>query len=84
MIECEKEVMVKLFGRWCGECRRMEMLIGEILGGYGEDEWFEIKKDDLAEVGERYEVMGIASVLILKNGEKRGDLESGNGKSGEE
>lgn len=49
----------------------MNMFIGDILEAYQENDWYELNKDDLPELADKYQVMGIPSLLIFKNGEKR-------------
>jgi len=84
IIQSDKEVIVKFFATWCPDCTRMDMFIPDILEAYAQNEWFEINKDDFPELAETYQVMGIPSLLIFKNGEKTGHLHSANAKSPEE
>ncbi|UAL25167.1 thioredoxin family protein [Bacillus paralicheniformis] len=84
LIQSDKEIIVKFYADWCPDCTRMNMFIGDILEAYQENEWYELNKDDLPELADKYQVMGIPSLLIFKNGEKTGHLHSANAKTPEE
>ena len=51
--------------------RRMDMFIDPIVEKYDTYTWYEANRDVLPEVAEKYEVMGIPSLLIFQNGEKQ-------------
>ncbi|MFC9274738.1 thioredoxin family protein, partial [Bacillus spizizenii] len=75
---------VKFYADWCPDCTRMNMFIGDILEEYNQNDWYELNKDELPELAEKYQVMGIPSLLIFKNGEKTAHLHSANAKTPEE
>ncbi|MCI4129611.1 thioredoxin family protein [Bacillus haynesii] len=83
LIQSDKEIIVKFYADWCPDCTRMNMFIGDILEAQ-ENDWYELNKDDLPELADKYQVMGIPSLLIFKNGEKTGHLHSANAKTPEE
>ncbi|USK34124.1 thioredoxin family protein [Bacillus sp. F19] len=84
LITQDQEVLIKFFADWCPDCTRMNMFIDEIIGAYSKYDWYEINKDEFPELAETYQVMGIPSILIFKNGEKLGHLHSANAKSPEQ
>jgi thioredoxin-like negative regulator of GroEL len=84
LISSEKEILIKFYANWCPDCTRMNMFIGDILEEYSQYEWFEINRDEFPELAEKYQVMGIPSILIFKNGEKTAHLHSANAKTPEE
>ncbi|MEC1666962.1 thioredoxin family protein [Bacillus mojavensis] len=84
LIQSDKEIIVKFYADWCPDCTRMNMFIGDILETYNQNDWYELNKDELPELAETYQVMGIPSLLIFKNGEKTGHLHSANAKTPEE
>ncbi len=84
IIASEKEVLVKFYANWCPDCTRMNMFIGEILEDYKEYDWYEINRDEFPELAGKYEVLGIPSILIYKNGEKLAHLHSANAKTPEQ
>lgn len=71
LIQSDKEIIVKFYADWCPDCTRMNMFIGDILETYNQNDWYELNKDELPELAETYQVMGIPSLLIFKNGEKQ-------------
>lgn len=83
-INSEKPVMIKFSANWCPDCKRMDMFIGDILEEYRGYQWFEINRDELPEIAQEYDVMGIPSILIFQNGVKIAHLHSANAKSPEE
>ncbi|XZA55811.1 thioredoxin family protein [Bacillus amyloliquefaciens] len=84
LIQSDKEIIVKFFADWCPDCTRMNMFIGDILEEYNQNDWYELNRDELPELADKYQVMGIPSVLIFKNGEKKAHLHSANAKTPEE
>ncbi|WP_339247084.1 thioredoxin family protein [Bacillus sp. FSL R5-0523] len=84
LIQSAKEIIVKFYADWCPDCTRMNMFIGDILEEYNQNDWYELNKDELPDLAEKYQVMGIPSLLIFKNGEKTAHLHSANAKTPEE
>ncbi|WP_082235591.1 thioredoxin family protein [Halobacillus massiliensis] len=83
-IESEQPVIIKYHADWCPDCRRMDMFIGDILEEYKGYKWYEVNRDQLPEAADKYEVMGIPSILIFQKGEKIGHLHSAYAKTPEE
>ncbi|MEC3657221.1 thioredoxin family protein [Bacillus velezensis] len=84
LIQSDKEIIVKFFADWCPDCTRINMFIGDILEEYNQNDWYELNRDELPELADKYQVMGIPSLLIFKNGEKKAHLHSANAKTPEE
>ncbi|MED1921965.1 thioredoxin family protein [Bacillus velezensis] len=84
LIQSDKEIIVKFFADWCPDCTRMNMFIGDILEEYNQNDWYELNRDELPELADKYQVMGIPSLLIFKNGEKKAHLHSADAKTPEE
>ncbi|AJD91969.1 thioredoxin [Jeotgalibacillus malaysiensis] len=80
----DEPVIVKFTADWCPDCRRMDMFIDDIMDTYNEYGWYELNRDELPEIADEQEVMGIPSLLIFKNGEKKAHLHSANAKSPEQ
>ncbi|MGE8206562.1 thioredoxin family protein [Heyndrickxia sp. NPDC080065] len=77
-------VIIKFFAGWCPDCTRLNMFIDDIINDYDQYKWFEINRDNFPELAEKYNVMGIPSLLIYQNGEKTAHLHSANAKSPEQ
>lgn len=84
VIQSGNEVLVKFQAGWCPDCRRMDMFIDPIEEKYNNYTWYDVNRDELPEIAEKYEVMGIPSLLIFKDGEKKAHLHSANAKSPEQ
>lgn len=80
----DEPVIVKFTADWCPDCRRMDMFIDEIMDTYNEYGWYELNRDELPEIADEQDVMGIPSLLLFKNGEKKAHLHSANAKSPEQ
>lgn len=76
--------IIKFFTTWCPDCTRMDMFIGEIIEENQNKQWYSLNKDNLPDLADKYDVMGIPSLLLFKNGEKIGHLHSANAKTPEQ
>ena len=81
VISGDSKALVKFQAGWCPDCRRMDMFIDPIVEKYDEYTWYDVDRDVLPEIAEKYDVMGIPSLLIFKSGEKQAHLHSANAKS---
>ena len=81
IISSDKEVIVKFTAGWCPDCTRMDMFIDPIIEEYKQYTWYEVNRDELPEIAEQYDVMGIPSLLIYQKNEKKAHLHSENAKS---
>ncbi|GIO24347.1 thioredoxin family protein [Oceanobacillus sp. J11TS1] len=70
IIQSEKPVIIKFFADWCPDCKRMDMFIGEVMEEFRNYDWYEVNSDEVSGLAEKYEVMGIPSILLFQNGEK--------------
>ncbi len=71
IIASEEPVIIKFYADWCPDCKRMDMFIGDILEKYNTYDWYQVNSDEVEGLAEKYEVMGIPSLLIFQNGEKQ-------------
>ncbi|WP_421381234.1 thioredoxin family protein [Bacillus salacetis] len=84
LISQSEPIIVKFFADWCPDCTRMNMFIDDIIDEFNQYKWYELNKDEFPEIAERYDVMGIPSLLIFKDGEKTAHLHSANAKTPEQ
>lgn len=70
VIASESPVIIKFYADWCPDCKRMDMFIGEVMDEFKNHRWYEVNSDEVEGLAQKYEVMGIPSVLIFQNGEK--------------
>ncbi|UGB30976.1 MULTISPECIES: thioredoxin family protein [Bacillales] len=83
IINSEKPVVVKFDTNWCPDCRRMDAFMGEVLEDLNPFPLYEMDRDEFQDTSSTYEVMGIPSLLVFKNGEKIGHLHSAHAKTPE-
>ncbi|HZH60109.1 MAG TPA: thioredoxin family protein [Metabacillus sp.] len=81
LINSDIPVVLKFFTDWCPDCKRMDMFLPTVFEEVGNVSMYEINKDELPEIAEKYDVMGIPSLLVFKNGEKLAHLHSANAKT---
>ncbi|WP_416826085.1 thioredoxin family protein [Ectobacillus polymachus] len=77
-------VVVKFYTTWCPDCARLNNFIDDVIADFHSFSWYEIDKDKFPEIAEEYQVMGIPSLLVFKNGKKLGHLHSANAKTEEQ
>ncbi|WP_170006761.1 thioredoxin family protein [Bacillus fonticola] len=83
-ISSDQPVIIKFYADWCPDCKRMNMFIDDIVSEYNESDWFELNKDELPDISDANEVMGIPSLLIFQSGEKIAHLHSAKAKTPED
>ncbi|SEQ75085.1 thioredoxin family protein [Piscibacillus halophilus] len=84
LINSEEPVVIKFVADWCPDCKRMDFFIGSVLEQFDEFPFYEMDRDQFPEIAETYQVMGIPSLLVFKDGEKIGHLHSANAKTPDE
>ncbi|SHH28546.1 thioredoxin family protein [Virgibacillus chiguensis] len=70
-IKSDKPVIIKFYADWCPDCKRLDMFIGDIMDEFNQYAWYEINSDEVEGIAQKYDVMGIPSILIFQNGEKK-------------
>lgn len=84
IISSEEPVVIKFFADWCPDCQRLNLFINEVLDQFGGIDIYEINKDVFPQLTEKYDVMGIPSLLVFKKNEKLAHLHSANAKTPEQ
>lgn len=84
IINSNERSIIKFEANWCPDCRRLNMFIDNIVKEHQDLQWYQIDRDDFPEIAQTYEVMGIPSLLIFRNGEKLAHLHSADAKTPEE
>ena len=78
----QDQITVGIFSTtWCPDCKRLDMFINEIIEENQDKQWFHIDCDELPEISNEQNIMGIPSLLVFKNGEKLAHLHSANAKT---
>ena len=66
-----KKVLVDCYAPWCGPCRMLSPVIDEVSEEIEDVEFYKINMDDANEVGVKYGIMSIPTILYFENGELR-------------
>ena len=70
VLKAEKTVLVDMYATWCGPCKMQSPIIDKITDEQGENiKVAKIDIDEAPEIAEKYGVMSIPTLLIIKNGE---------------
>ncbi len=70
VIENERLTVVDFYADWCGPCRKLGPIMEEIereLGG--KVKFTKINTDDNIETAKEYQISGLPTLLVFKNGE---------------
>lgn len=74
-ISNEKPVLVDFFASWCGPCKMQASIIKEISQEIGEKAVVgKINVEESQETAQKYNVMGVPTILLFKNGEVKETL----------
>ncbi len=68
--------VMKFITTWCPDCKNLNRFIDEIIASHPDKDWYEINAEEFPNLSEHYEVRGVPSLLIYKNGEKVAHLHS--------
>lgn len=70
VLAAERPVLVEFTGEWCAPCRQMKPVLARLAEDIGElMDVAVIDFDDNLEVGQRYEVMSLPTLILFISGE---------------
>lgn len=69
VIKSEKTVLLDFWAEWCGPCRMLSPTVDEIAQERGDIKVGKINVDDEPELAERFGIMSIPTLVIVKDGE---------------
>ena len=70
IIKNDKLTVVDFYANWCGPCRKLSPILEEVESELSADIKFaKINTDENIEVAKQYQVSGLPTLLIFKNGE---------------
>lgn len=69
VLQAEQTVLVDFWAEWCGPCKMLAPLIGQIADEHPEIKVCKIDIDDEASLAIDYQVMHIPTLMVFKNGE---------------
>ena len=69
VLKSEKPVLLDFYADWCGPCRMIAPVLDEIAAEHPEYKICKVNVDEQGELAEKFGVMSIPSLFVLKNGE---------------
>lgn len=69
IIESGVTAIVDFYADWCGPCKMQSPIIDKIAEEHSEIKVGKVNVDDNQELAEKYGIMSIPTILIIKNGE---------------
>ena len=68
VLQADRPVFVDFYADWCGPCKMMGPVVEEISGELDDVKVCKINIDEEMEVAQRYGVMSIPTLVLMKNG----------------
>ncbi len=69
VLQSDKVVLIDFYATWCGPCKMQSPIVDEIAEEKQDIKVAKIDIDNNASLAEKYEIMSIPTLLVLKNGE---------------
>ena len=70
VLNSDKLTIVDFFANWCGPCRKLSPILEEVEGELAEKVKFtKINTDENISAAQQYQVSGLPTLLVFKNGE---------------
>ena len=62
-------MVVDFFANWCGPCRKLAPILEEVEGELKNVKFAKINTDENIEMAKKYQVSGLPTLMVFKNGE---------------
>ncbi|GGH21848.1 thioredoxin family protein [Paenibacillus segetis] len=68
--------VMKFDANWCPDCKNLDRFIGDIITEHDDKHFYAVDSEQFEDFASKYDVRGIPSLLVFKNGEKLAHLHS--------
>ena len=70
VLKSDKTVILDFYADWCGPCKMMSPIVDEIAEELGDKvKAGKVNSDENIDLAEKYGIMSIPTIMIIKNGE---------------
>ena len=68
VLNSDKTVLIDFYADWCGPCKMQSPIVDQIAEERSDVKVGKVNVDDNPELAEKYEIMSIPTLLVIKNG----------------
>lgn len=68
VLESDRTVLLDFWASWCGPCKSLSSVIDEISAEHSEIKVCKINIDEEQELAERFNIMSVPTIFIVKDG----------------